>query len=133
MRREWKAKRLPVENMDELAEHLAKLSKVHPGDGVDTVDWDAVHDGAATEDDWQVWAEADDPYGIQLRVDMHAQWAARALIAFTDVVGGGEDLETQLSDLLGDLQHLADALGVDWDEAVRRGNRFYGEEILGVV
>ncbi|WP_280123341.1 MULTISPECIES: hypothetical protein [Rhodococcus] len=38
---------------------------------------------------------------------------------------------TVSGDFLGDLHHLADAMGVDWDEAQRRGAVHYTAELYG--
>lgn len=62
-----------------------------------------------------------------------AEFAARALVAFAERVGGSEDIETYLGDLLGDLHHLCDATGVDWDTVRDRGERYYADEIAGVL
>ncbi|UJD20915.1 hypothetical protein SEA_ZIMMER_77 [Mycobacterium phage Zimmer] len=62
----------------------------------------------------------------------NCSWAAVALSAYTKVVGGGDnDVATQLSDLLGDLMHLADAAGIDFDEAVNKAEFNYDAEVNG--
>lgn len=43
----------------------------------------------------------------------------------------GEDLKIGVTDLLGDLHHLADAVGVDWDEALDDSSRHYRAEVAG--
>ncbi|MEU2006967.1 hypothetical protein ACH47B_37845 [Rhodococcus sp. NPDC019627] len=42
-----------------------------------------------------------------------------------------EETMTVFGDFLGDLHHLADAMGVDWDEAQRRGAVHYTAELYG--
>ena len=42
-----------------------------------------------------------------------------------------EEAVTVFGDFLGDLHHLADAMGVDWDEAQRRGEVHYTAELYG--
>ncbi|WP_201453729.1 hypothetical protein [Rhodococcus sp. WAY2] len=42
-----------------------------------------------------------------------------------------EEALTVFGDFLGDLHHLADAMGVDWDEAQRRGAVHYTAELYG--
>lgn len=63
----------------------------------------------------------------------NVSWAAVALSAYTKTVGGnGEnDVETQVSDLLGDLLHLADAAGFDFDEALYQARSNYHYEVNG--
>ncbi|WGH21500.1 hypothetical protein SEA_TUCKER_82 [Mycobacterium phage Tucker] len=59
-------------------------------------------------------------------------WAAVALSAYVKVVGGeDEDVATQISDLLGDLMHLADAAAVDFDEALNKAEYNYDAEVNG--
>ncbi|MFV9459522.1 hypothetical protein ACNJ7E_39610 [Rhodococcus sp. NM-2] len=42
-----------------------------------------------------------------------------------------EEAMTVFGDFLGDLHHLADVMGVDWDEAQRRGTVHYTAELYG--
>lgn len=42
--------------------------------------------------------------------------------------GPGDGWDTIIGDTLIDLQHFADSVDVDFDEAVSRSNRFYDEE-----
>lgn len=42
-----------------------------------------------------------------------------------------EEAMTVFGDFLGDLHHLADVMGVDWDEAQRRGAVHYTAELYG--
>lgn len=56
-----------------------------------------------------------------------AGFAAAALVAYAGQVGGNQPFETLLSDLLNDLRHLADVLGVDYDDA----DTHYPAEING--
>lgn len=59
-----------------------------------------------------------------------ASFAATALVAFVKRVGENE-METNVSDLLADLMHLSDALGIDFDNAVYAGRNHYEAEIRG--
>jgi len=62
--------------------------------------------------------------------NIRAMWAAAALKEY--VANTGEDeFEATISDLLGDLMHLCDALDVDFDEALRRGRNAYEPESEG--
>ena len=66
--------------------------------------------------------------------DIRAGWAARALIAYATHLGKdslGEEVETVTTDLLSDLRHLFDALGVDWEATVVRTEDHYRAEIFG--
>lgn len=63
-----------------------------------------------------------------------AAWGAIALLAFTARTFGdaaGEDWETLVGDLMADLMHLCDALGVDFDEMVEKGRSHYEPELHG--
>lgn len=40
-----------------------------------------------------------------------------------------DDFETAITDLVGDLRHLADALGVDFRQVIWRSSRYYREEL----
>lgn len=61
--------------------------------------------------------------------------AAVALKAYARTGGGsyltGEAPETAIYDLLGDLRHLCDALGLNFDELNDRGARHYEAEVTG--
>ena len=64
-----------------------------------------------------------------------AACAVRAREALSAVVPYGErtrvaadDLESLLADLVADLRHLADHLGVDWRDIDRRAQRYHGDE-----
>ena len=58
-----------------------------------------------------------------------AEWARVAVIAFGLETGVHcEDMETQISDLVADLKHLACAEGVDWDIVEKRANMHYRYE-----
>ncbi|QGH78082.1 hypothetical protein SEA_LONEWOLF_81 [Mycobacterium phage LoneWolf] len=62
----------------------------------------------------------------------NVSWACAALSAYVKVIGGhDEGVETAISDLLGDLMHLADAAGVDFEEAVNKAEFNYGFELNG--
>lgn len=59
--------------------------------------------------------------------------ALAALEAYTDRAGGiaSEPSEQVMRDLLADLMHLADALGVRFDYLIGRAEQRYTEEITG--
>lgn len=61
-----------------------------------------------------------------------ASFAAQALVTFVERAGENE-METNISDLLGDLMHLCDALGIDFDEAVDDGRVYYEAEVEGAL
>jgi hypothetical protein len=53
--------------------------------------------------------------------DIRAGWAAWALVAYAQHLGNAsltEEVETAAADLLSDLRHLFDALGMDWEATV---------------
>lgn len=77
---------------------------------------------------------ADDGANMREENDIRAGWAARALVAYAQHLGGAslsEEIEVAASDLLGDLRHLFDALGVEWDAAVASSDGHYRAEIFG--
>ncbi|OFE09241.1 hypothetical protein A5N83_08550 [Rhodococcus sp. 1139] len=58
--------------------------------------------------------------------------AADATIAYARRCGTGtEELPTVFADFLSDAHHLADALGVDWEEATCNGEGHYTAELYG--
>lgn len=67
--------------------------------------------------------------------DPAAARAVRARAALFAVVPYGQrttaddgDLESLLADLVADLRHLTDQLGIDWHEIVRRAHGYHGDE-----
>ncbi|QBP30557.1 hypothetical protein SEA_CHARM_76 [Mycobacterium phage Charm] len=70
------------------------------------------------------------PNDPEKRNNCNVIWAAKALQAYVNVIGRDE-IETSISDLLGDLMHLADAAGVDFDELLNKAEWAYGEELEG--
>lgn len=55
--------------------------------------------------------------------------AAKALVLYGHASGPGSEPTVELfGDLLTDLHHLADALGLDWAERVNRAERHYRAE-----
>jgi hypothetical protein len=104
----YHAKRLPVATAQELADLIAEQPKQTTLTG-----------------------EGTDP---QRDNDIRAGWAARALVAYAQHLGSGsltEEVETAATDLLSDLRHLFDALGVDWEAAVSSSDDHYRGEIFG--
>lgn len=77
------------------------------------------------------WGEGADP---QRDNDIRAGWAARALVAYAQHLGKAslsEEVETAATDLMWDLRHLFDVLGVDWEAAVSSSDGHYRGEIFG--
>ncbi len=64
---------------------------------------------------------------------VRAGFALLAVEAFAERVGGidSEPIEQQISDLLGDMMHLCDALGLSLDELAGRGAYHYDPETRG--
>ena len=63
--------------------------------------------------------------------DARATWAAQTLVAYTALVGDSGELETQIVDVLADLRHLCDALGLDYAAADETAATRHSEEIHG--
>lgn len=57
-----------------------------------------------------------------------AERAARGVVAYLNGSSEGEDVATALSDLLGDLRHLCDGHGLDFDELSQLGRYHHREE-----
>lgn len=63
-----------------------------------------------------------------------AGFAAVGLLAYADRVrDNDEDFGTIISDFMGDLMHLADLLGVDFDEQLDRSRVHYEAELRGAI
>lgn len=65
--------------------------------------------------------------------NIRAGWAARALVAYAEHVGGAslsEEVETAATDLVSDLRHLFDALDIDWQAVVSASDNHYRGEIF---
>ena len=63
-----------------------------------------------------------------------AGWGAKALLTYADATFGGaegEDFETVIGDLMGDLMHLCDLLELDFAEMCEKGRGHYLPEIAG--
>jgi hypothetical protein len=74
------------------------------------------------------------PQDIQRDNNIRAASGAQALMAYGAYVNDAtidEDLQSSVSDMLGDLRHLCDAVGVDWDRAVERSGRDHFSEVRG--
>lgn len=69
--------------------------------------------------------DPEDPKGEGLNDD-RSGWAEAALREFA--MQTGSDLEDLVADLMGDLAHFCDRVGLDWQEQVQRGRLFYEEE-----
>ena len=62
--------------------------------------------------------------------DIRAGWAARALVAYAQHLGNAsltEEAETAATDLLSDLRHMFDALGIDREEVSSSDGHYRGE------
>jgi hypothetical protein len=88
-----------------------------------SLDWDG--NGAMTD--------AGDPESVSHDNTRRAGFAVSALEAYADRVGGlaSEPVEQHMRDLLGDLHHLANALGVDFRAMLDRAEDTYQEEANG--
>ncbi|MBX4171212.1 hypothetical protein HBA53_23180 (plasmid) [Rhodococcus pyridinivorans] len=63
---------------------------------------------------------------------MRALNVVGVLADYMRLVGdAGEDLKIGVLDLLVDLHHLTDAVGVDWDEVLDDSNRHYRADVAG--
>lgn len=58
---------------------------------------------------------------------MRALSVVPALIPYVEEAEPDDNFEAVVSDLVGDLRHLADHLGVDWDAVDRRASKYYRE------
>lgn len=59
--------------------------------------------------------------------------AGAGLVPYVERCGTATDeFEVQIADLVGDLHHLADALGVMWSSVLDRAEDYHGEEWCGV-
>lgn len=77
---------------------------------------------------------SDEPDGIRRDNNTRARWGGQALVAYARQLRSPlpeTEVETAVSDLVGDLRHLFDALGLDWDDAVGRAERYHQDEITG--
>lgn len=59
-----------------------------------------------------------------------ASWGNTALSAFVVEVGDAGDEQTNLSDLLADLMHLADRQDLDFAQALMVARGHYAEEVI---
>jgi hypothetical protein len=69
-----------------------------------------------------------DPDGMN---EQRAGWAAQGVMTFahaTGMVRAGEDNATVLGDLLADLMHWCDRLGIDFDAALAKARGMYKDE-----
>lgn len=75
------------------------------------------------------------PVGIREDNNRRAGWALIGFNAYSEHVhkDSGEDLATGLGDLLGDLLHLCDLLGLDFSELEDRARGHYLAELAGVL
>ncbi len=59
---------------------------------------------------------------------MRALVGASAVLPYMTEKAAVDDFESAFADLLGDLQHLAAALDVDWEAACDRADNYHREE-----
>lgn len=99
-------------------------------EGIDTFDAVAASTaGGSKRDDFRY---EQDPESQIHDNGVRAVRAADGMIAYACRCGTGtEELPTVFADFLSDAHHLADALGVDWDEATRNGEGHYTAELYG--
>ncbi len=133
---------LTGENDTEAATRLARLAKI-PNEpaplldrereiGSDFTDlaaqnWDG--DGRFRES-WKDDADGTNyKAAVQHNNTRRAGWALSALLAFQDEVG--RDDESAVADLLCDLMHFCDAVGVTFAVELARGERHHDEEVRG--
>lgn len=80
-----------------------------------------------------VWPElrvGTDPDDVRQDNLRRAGWAAAAVVAFAGRCSGpDEPLDKVVADLIGDLMHLADALGLSYAELEERGRHHYLAEL----
>lgn len=73
----------------------------------------------------------DDIDDLAERNARRAMFAVAALKGYVAVTGAVEAPDTSIADLLGDLRHLCDALGLDFGQLSDRGYSYYSEELAG--
>lgn len=64
--------------------------------------------------------------------DKRADWAARIILVFKQYTGldsSGDTDETALDDLLVNLRHWCDQMGIDFDERVKGSMETYQDEV----
>lgn len=64
--------------------------------------------------------------------NLRAGWAALALLAHTERVGSDE-MENDIADLVANLMHLCDGVGIDFDTVLNKAEYHYGDEILSAT
>lgn len=99
------------------ARPLGELSE----DGVD-LDWDDLEDLPEPP-------RVDDG-DFQAANDRRAWRGVQTLVAYAGMAGQDE-FESTFGDMVSDLQHACDALGIEWDAVTDRGDRYYSDEIGG--
>lgn len=70
----------------------------------------------------------------QQRNTIRSLWGANAFVAYATCLSPSErreEIATSFSDFLGDLMHTADALGIDFEDALDDAQGNYREEISG--
>lgn len=67
--------------------------------------------------------------------NLRARFAGVGLKAYAQRTGTAtqEELATVITDLLGDLRHLCDATGVDFEEVSEAAERMYRDELEGTL
>lgn len=58
-----------------------------------------------------------------------AEWAAKSVLTFMQETN--TDADSAIGDLLGNLRHLCDRLGLDFEEQLAAGNNYYTDETAG--
>jgi hypothetical protein len=68
-----------------------------------------------------------DPAEGKVKNDDRSDWAAQAVLAFMEATDC--EAEFAISDLLGNLRHLCDRIGLDFDVEKSRGDDLYLDEV----
>lgn len=76
------------------------------------------------------------PEGVKADNNLRAAWALKGLTEYVERTFGApeeEDFDTLIPDLMSDLLHLCDAVGVDIDQALYKARDQYEDELRGVM
>lgn len=93
------------------------------------------------EDLWRAFSHVDawmrytsEPEDIAHDNGVRAHAASRGLMVYAEWTRTREEPMGQtFADMMADLRHLADALGLDWTELDRAGEAHYSAELRGVL
>lgn len=80
------------------------------------------------------FTDGGEPTEISMDNTRRASFAATAVLAYAKRTrSDGNEIATTISDMIGDLHHLCDALGVDIDLAFNMGHQHYRAELRGIL